>query len=592
MLLAAGADANLMPLTLTIPKSMLPIANKPLLEYAVANCVAHNIRELKISLHHIPELVDHHFRDGSKFNASISYSIEKELRGSAGSLKRVQNFFDDTFFVINAEVLSAVDLTGMLAFHRERKSAATVAFCCDSGNSSYPVDDQGRLLPVGPNPGNAAEAANTYFPGVYIFEPDVLQFVPSRGQCTIVDDLIPLLIEQGKPVHVFRHSGESYPVDSMRAYWEVNLEMAARTRQMILDNFEEIRPDILVHKSAKIAKSSLVQAVGPLFIGQSVEIENNVELIGPAVLGNEVFIETGATVQRSVVLANTAIGKAVEIRDSIVNQNYHLSIPNNFGLFVDEPQILKSHRVVGAKRRFNQFLIDSTDRLIAFALLAVLAIPFLLIALAIKLDSRGPVFYISRRLRSPGLLRKGKHWYVYLAEDAVKFYVFRTMYVDAEQSIHDLQNKYEGGPFVKIKNDPRVTRVGRFLRKTSIDELPLLWNVLRGEMSFVGIWGLPVYEAEAMQNEGLHDGKIDLSEVARLRFQGKLGLAGFWQARGRSALSAEERAIHDSMQAVLTNIDEKDADYLGEYAEFQTYKGYLKMLFETFKAVVKRTGAE
>jgi NDP-sugar pyrophosphorylase family protein len=250
MLLAAGADANLMPLTLTIPKSMLPIANKPLLEYAVANCVAHNIRELKISLHHIPELVDHHFRDGSKFNASISYSIEKELRGSAGSLKRVQNFFDDTFFVINAEVLSAVDLTGMLAFHRERKSAATVAFCCDSGNSSYPVDDQGRLLPVGPNPGNAAEAANTYFPGVYIFEPDVLQFVPSRGQCTIVDDLIPLLIEQGKPVHVFRHSGESYPVDSMRAYWEVNLEMAARTRQMILDNFEEIRPDILVHKSA------------------------------------------------------------------------------------------------------------------------------------------------------------------------------------------------------------------------------------------------------------------------------------------------------------------------------------------------------
>jgi lipopolysaccharide/colanic/teichoic acid biosynthesis glycosyltransferase len=335
-----------------------------------------------------------------------------------------------------------------------------------------------------------------------------------------------------------------------------------------------------------------VQAVGPLFIGQSVEIENNVELIGPAVLGNEVFIETGATVQRSVVLANTAIGKAVEIRDSIVNQNYHLSIPNNFGLFVDEPQILKSHRVVGAKRRFNQFLIDSTDRLIAFALLAVLAIPFLLIALAIKLDSRGPVFYISRRLRSPGLLRKGKHWYVYLAEDAVKFYVFRTMYVDAEQSIHDLQNKYEGGPFVKIKNDPRVTRVGRFLRKTSIDELPLLWNVLRGEMSFVGIWGLPVYEAEAMQNEGLHDGKIDLSEVARLRFQGKLGLAGFWQARGRSALSAEERAIHDSMQAVLTNIDEKDADYLGEYAEFQTYKGYLKMLFETFKAVVKRTGAE
>jgi lipopolysaccharide/colanic/teichoic acid biosynthesis glycosyltransferase len=88
------------------------------------------------------------------------------------------------------------------------------------------------------------------------------------------------------------------------------------------------------------------------------------------------------------------------------------------------------------------------------------------------------------------------------------------------------------------------------------------------------------------------NGELDLSEVAQIRFQGRLGIAGFWQARGRSNLTAEERALHDSMQAVLTNLDNKYSDYLGEYSEFQTYKGYLKMLKETFNAVLKRTGAE
>ena len=293
-------------------------------------------------------------------------------------------------------------------------------------------------------------------------------------------------------------------------------------------------------------------------------------------------------------MSNTYIGKGVEVKESIVNKNYHLSIPNNFGVFVDDPAVLMSHTIVPFKTKLNLFLISATDRIVAFFALLCLSIPFLIVAILIKLDSPGPIFYVSKRLRSPKIEKKGNHWYVFFKEKAVKYYVFRTMYTDADRRVKELKNKYQTGPFVKIENDPRVTKIGNILRKTSVDELPLFWNVLTGDMSLVGIWALPTYEAETLLKDGLQTekGELDLSELAQIRFQGRLGIAGFWQARGRSNLTAEERALHDSMQAVLTNVDSKYLGYLGEYAEFQTYKGYLKMLIETFRAVVNRTGAE
>ena len=112
-------------------------------------------------------------------------------------------------------------------------------------------------------------------------------------------------------------------------------------------------------------------------------------------------------------------------------------------------------------------------------------------------------------------------------------------------------------------------------------------------MSLVGIWALPTYEAQHLLEKGMvtEEKELDLTDVAQQRFQGKLGIAGFWQARGRSNLTAEERALHDTMQSVMGNISDSDTEYLGEYAEFKSYKGYLKMLFETFKSVVKREGA-
>jgi len=190
------------------------------------------------------------------------------------------------------------------------------------------------------------------------------------------------------------------------------------------------------------------------------------------------------------------------------------------------PMIEEWHPVKGPLRRgfVSKRLFDIL--ISSFALLTLSPL-MLLIALAIVIESRGPVFYISKRA--------GRGYRIF------KFYKFRTMVNGADKKVKDLAhlNQYDenGGPvFFKINNDPRVTRVGKFLRNTSLDELPQLLNVLLGDMSLVGNRPLPLYEAA----------KLTTDDYAA-RFMAPAGITGLWQVkkRGTKEMSVEERISID-----------------------------------------------
>ncbi|MEO0042855.1 MAG: hypothetical protein RL329_2303 [Bacteroidota bacterium] len=161
----------------------------------------------------------------------------------------------------------------------------------------------------------------------------------------------------------------------------------------------------------------------------------------------------------------------------------------------------------------------------ATIILLMLSPLFLIVAILIRLESRGPIFYRSKRA--------GVGYQVF------DFWKFRSMYPDADKRLKDLQhlNQYAnngtGPTFVKIANDPRVTKIGKFIRNSSIDELPQLFNVMKGDMSLVGNRPLPLYEAEQLT-----------SDEWALRFLAPAGMTGLWQVtkRGKGgAMSVEER---------------------------------------------------
>ncbi|WP_184543437.1 sugar transferase [Mucilaginibacter sp. FT3.2] len=199
-----------------------------------------------------------------------------------------------------------------------------------------------------------------------------------------------------------------------------------------------------------------------------------------------------------------------------------------------KPKLLELSKEVDTtyKMPFGKRLIDLA---ISGSMLFFLSPLYLIVAIAIKMDSKGPVFYKSKRV--------GTGYKVF------DFYKFRSMRTDADQLLAKLStenNQYatEGGAtkaaFVKIKNDPRITKLGNFLRNSSLDELPQLFNILRGDMSVVGNRPLPVYEAEMLT-----------SNEWSMRFLGPAGLTGLWQIskRGKEDMSERERKKLDNFYA-------------------------------------------
>jgi lipopolysaccharide/colanic/teichoic acid biosynthesis glycosyltransferase len=182
------------------------------------------------------------------------------------------------------------------------------------------------------------------------------------------------------------------------------------------------------------------------------------------------------------------------------------------------------------------FLKRCLDIMISFTALVFLAPVFLIIAVAIRIESKGNIFYVSKRA--------GMGYRIF------KFYKFRTMFPDADQRrmqyAHlNLYQDSELARFFKVENDPRITRVGKFLRNTSLDELPQLINVLLGDMSLVGNRPLPLYEAENLTTDALAK-----------RFLAPAGMTGLWQVqkRGRYEMSEDERIGLDLNYADKSNL--------------------------------------
>ncbi|MCV9385038.1 sugar transferase [Reichenbachiella ulvae] len=187
----------------------------------------------------------------------------------------------------------------------------------------------------------------------------------------------------------------------------------------------------------------------------------------------------------------------------------------------------KEDSILNEDKEYSMYFLKRTfDITVSLSILLLVSPLLFLTALIIKLESKGPIFYISKRA--------GTNYKIF------DFYKFRSMQVDADSQLEKLKetaNQYQdGNQFVKIKNDPRVTRIGNFIRNTSIDELPQLINVLKGDMSIVGNRPLPLYEAQLLTTD----------EHAE-RFLGPAGITGLWQTlkRGKGDMSAEERIMLD-----------------------------------------------
>ena len=219
MLLAAGRGKRLRPLTDTTPKCMLPFAGKPLLEHWIDKLHSFGIRDVVINLHHLPEVVVNYFGSGERWDMRIEYSREPELLGTSGALRQVKPLFEDErFLVILADSHSTCALRDLVEFHGRRGSVATMAACWIEDPRPCGIvgfDDRGRITRFLEKPTRDQVFSHYINAGVYVFESEVFDYIPTEGVSDFSLDVFPQMLEAKAPLYAFCYDGYVLKFDTL-----------------------------------------------------------------------------------------------------------------------------------------------------------------------------------------------------------------------------------------------------------------------------------------------------------------------------------------------------------------------------------------
>ncbi len=316
MILAAGLGTRLRPITYAIPKPMVPVLNRPVMEHTVRLLARHGFAEAIANTHWFPETIEGHFGDGSAFGLELSYSPEEQLLGTAGGVRNAAGFLGETFLVVAGDALTDIDFAAMREFHESHDGVATVATKRVAETSEYGVviaGADGRIqgFQEKPDPAEAlSDLANTC---IYMFRAEVFDFFPAPGtsKAAGVDDpdgfadwamdVFPALLEADVPFY-------SHEIE---AYWNDigNLDELRQGNLDALHGAVAVEPGAPEVAEGVRSASPLVgvEVSAPALIGAGAELGEGVRIEGPAILGDRCRIGAGAIVRDAILLEGAEV---------------------------------------------------------------------------------------------------------------------------------------------------------------------------------------------------------------------------------------------------------------------------------------------
>ncbi len=338
MILAAGQGTRVRPLTRDLPKPMVPILGKPVMEYLIEHLARHGISEIMVNVAYHHQKIEEYFGDGHRWGVEIGYSYEgvrehgdvlPRPMGSAGGMRRIQDFsgfFDETTLVLCGDALIDLDITSAVAEHKAKGAIASVV-ALDvplADVQSYGIvvaDGDGRIQSFQEKPAPAEAKSTLASTGIYIFEPEVLALVPSGEVYDIGAQLFPQLVANKLPFYAQNRPFKWIDIGRVSDYWSVlQRVLRGEVDQMSMPG-REVKPGIWVGLNTSIPWDK-VTIEGPVYIGSSVRIEPGATITGPAWIGHGSHIRTGAKVVRSVLFEYTRIAADMRFSEMIVSPDY------------------------------------------------------------------------------------------------------------------------------------------------------------------------------------------------------------------------------------------------------------------------------
>jgi mannose-1-phosphate guanylyltransferase/phosphomannomutase len=333
IIMAGGEGSRLRPLTCDLPKPMVNVANKPIMEHIINLLKLYGITEIGITLMYLPQKIRDYFGNGSSLGVNLHYFTEDTPLGTAGSVKNAGDFLDETFVVISGDSLTNINLKNAIDYHYSKKSKATLILTKVDVPLEYGVvlvDKEGHIEGFLEKPSWGEVFSDTVNTGTYILEPDVLDYLDQGKKFDFSHDLFPLMLEKRDPLFGYVTHDYWCDIGDLTAYLQAHYDIF-EGRINLLNDYTEIKKGIWVGSGTLIEPNAMIN--GPCIIGNNCRISNSASIENMCVIGDNNVIEGETSIKRSVIWDNNYIEYGSQIRGAVicnkVNFKHYVSIFEN-----------------------------------------------------------------------------------------------------------------------------------------------------------------------------------------------------------------------------------------------------------------------
>lgn len=323
VIMAGGFGTRLRPLTMQIPKPMVPIMNRPMMEHIVNLLKKHSITDIVSVLYFQPDIITNYFEDGIKYGINMQYVKAQADYGTAGSVRNAAEHLDKRFIIISGDVLTDFDLTKAIEYHIAKKAKATILLTRHQTPLQYGIvmtDNDGKITRFLEKPSWGQVFSDTINTGIYILEPEILDLIPYREEFDFSKDLFPMMLSKGMPLYGYIADGYWRDVGNLDEY-QIG-QNDALNGKLKLDYHGTVRADgVIMGDNCVISPTA--QFEGNVMLGNNVKIGDYAKITN-SVLGNNVVVGGGAKLTRITAWDNVLIDDFASLTDDVICSDVHI----------------------------------------------------------------------------------------------------------------------------------------------------------------------------------------------------------------------------------------------------------------------------
>lgn len=371
IILSAGEGSRMRPLTLTKPKTMLPVAGKPIIQYNIESLRDNGITDILLIVRYKEEIVRNYFGDGSDFGVNISYKTQKDFLGTANAISYGEDFIDDSIIVLNGDIILDDEIIHEIIKKYNYLSPDTLMLLTEVEDpSAFGVVEieNGNIKNIVEKPKREEAPSNLVNAGIYIFNKDIFDKIreteiSERGEYEITDS-VSLQIEDNKIVIGHKTSKDWIDVGRPWELIEVNEELIGKLKTEIKGTVEA---GAVIHGEVFLDEGSVIKAgvyiEGNVYIGKNCDIGPNSYIRGNTYFGDNVHVGNAVEIKNSIIMENTNVSHLSYVGDSVIGSNCNIAAGTNIAnLRFDNATIktkIKNQKIDSGRRKLGAIIGDS-----------------------------------------------------------------------------------------------------------------------------------------------------------------------------------------------------------------------------------------